>query len=212
MPLSRDPKHQALVDKAKRYFPGGSNGNGPLSPENGFVIASGQGDHVYDPQGRAWLDSEEVEAVRAQLDKGTTFFFLNDQAIELAEAIVDAMPCAEQVRYTSTGSEATFFALRLARAYRGQDKILKFEGGYHGSHDYAIMSTEGTPIRPYSQPRRGLAGIPKSLENEVLIAPFNDLEQTTAIIEAHHDELAAVIVEPFQRSPPWRAFYKVCAI
>ncbi|WP_089719018.1 aspartate aminotransferase family protein [Candidatus Entotheonella palauensis] len=214
MPLSRNRHHQALVDKAQQYFPGGSNGNGPLSPEHGFVIASGQGAHVYDPEGRAWLDyllgsgpmilghghPEVVEAVREQLDKGTTFFFLNDKAIELAEAIVEAMPCAEQVRYTSTGSEATFFALRLARAYRGRDKILKFEGGYNGSHDYAMMSTEGTPIRPYPQPRRGSAGIPKSLENEVLIAPFNDLEQTTAIIEAHHDELAAVIVEPFQRA------------
>jgi glutamate-1-semialdehyde 2,1-aminomutase len=214
MPLSRDSRHQALVDKAQRYFPGGSNGNGPLSPQDGFVIASGQGARVYDPEGRAWLDyllgsgpmvlghahPEVVEAVRAQLDKGTTFFFLNDKAIELAEAIVDAMPCAEQVRYTSTGSEATFFALRLARAYRGRDKILKFEGGYHGNHDYAMMSTEGTPIRPYPQARRGSAGIPKSLESEVLMAPFNDIEQTTAIIEQHHEELAAVIVEPFQRA------------
>ena len=214
MPLSRNPQHQALVDKAQQYFPGGSNGNGALSPENGFVIASGQGARVYDPEGRAWLDyllgsgpmilghahPEVVDAVRAQLDKGTTFFFLNDQAIELAEAIVEAMPCAEQVRYTSSGSEATFFALRLARAYRGRDKILKFEGGYHGSHDYAMMSTEGTPTRPYPQALRGSAGIPASLENEVLIAPFNDIELTTAIIDQHHDELAAVIVEPFQRA------------
>lgn len=107
MPLSRNRHHQALVDKAQQYFPGGSNGNGPLSPEHGFVIASGQGAHVYDPEGRAWLDyllgsgpmilghghPEVVEAVREQLDKGTTFFFLNDKAIELAEAIVEAMPC-----------------------------------------------------------------------------------------------------------------------
>ena len=214
MSLSRNPQHQALVEKAQQYFPGGSNGNGALSPENGFVIASGQGARVYDPEGRAWLDyllgsgpmilghahPEVVDAVRAQLDKGTTFFFLNDQAIELAEAIVEAMPCAEQVRYTSSGSEATFFALRLARAYRGRDKILKFEGGYHGSHDYAMMNTEGTPTRPYPQALRGSAGIPASLENEVLIAPFNDIELTTAIIDQHHEELAAVIVEPFQRA------------
>jgi glutamate-1-semialdehyde 2,1-aminomutase len=109
------------------------------------------------------------------------------------------MPCAEQVRFTSSGTEATFFALRVARAFRGRDKILKFEGGYHGSHDYAMMNTEGQQPAAYPRAVRGSSGIPQSLENEVLIAPYNDLERTAAIIEQYHDELGAVIVEPFQR-------------
>jgi glutamate-1-semialdehyde 2,1-aminomutase len=87
----------------------------------------------------------------------------------------------------------------VARAFRGRDKILKFEGGYHGSHDYAMMNTEGQGPAEYPRAVRGSSGIPQSLENEVLIAPFNNLERTTAIIEQHHNELGAVIVEPFQR-------------
>lgn len=210
----RDPYHQELIAKAQRYFPGASNGNGVLSPDNGFVIASGQGSHVYDPEGNAWVDyvlgsgpmllghahPAVVAAVQEQLSKGTTFFLLNDKAIALAEATVEAVACAEQVRFTSSGSEATFFALRVARAFRGRDKILKFEGGYHGNHDYAMMSTEGL-TNPQDYPRAVpcSSGIPASIASEVLIAPYNDIDRTTAIIETYHDVLGAVIVEPFQR-------------
>lgn len=214
MAFVQNPRHQDLFTKAQRYFPGASNGNAALSSETGFVIAAGKGSRVYDPDGHAWIDyllgsgpmilghahPEVLAAVQEQLAKGTTFFYLNDKAIELAEAIVEAVDCAEQVRFTSSGSEATFFALRVARAFRGRDKILKFEGAYHGSHDYAMMNTEGQPPVDYPQAIRGSSGIPKSLEHEVLIAPYNDIEPTKAIIEQHHDELGAVIVEPFQRT------------
>jgi glutamate-1-semialdehyde 2,1-aminomutase len=209
-----DSYHRELIAKAQRYFPGASNGNGVLSPDNGFVIASGQGSHVYDPEGNAWIDyvlgsgpmllghahPAVVAAVQDQLTKGTTFFLLNDKAIALAEATVEAVACAEQVRFTSSGSEATFFALRVARAFRGRDKIFKFEGGYHGNHDYAMMSTEGLS-QPQDYPRAVpcSSGIPASIAAEVLIAPYNDLERTSSIIAAHHDELGAVIIEPFQR-------------
>lgn len=213
MVLAQSAAHQAMLAKAQRYFPGASNGNVALSPEYGFVIASGQGARVYDIEGHEWIDyllgsgpmilghahPEVVAAVQEQLSRGTTFFHPHVKAIELAEAIVDAVPCAEQVRYTSSGTEATFFALRVARAFRGRDKILKFEGGYHGSHDYAMMNVEGQAPEEYPRAVRGSAGIPRSLEQEVLIAPYNDLERTTAIIDTHHDALGAVIVEPLQR-------------
>src|SRR5262245_32097534 len=213
MALAQSPVHQALLATAQRVLPGGSNGNVTLPPEQAFVIAAGQGTRVYDVEGHCWIDyllgsgpmilghahPEVVAAVQEQLTKGSTFFYLHEKAIQLAEAIVDAMPCAEQVRFTSSGTEATFFALRVARAFRGRDKILKFEGAFHGSHDYAMMSTEGQPPTEFPRAVRGSAGIPQSLENEVLIAPFNDLDRTTAIIAQHHDDLGAVIVEPFQR-------------
>jgi len=213
MALAQSPYHQQLLATAQRVLPGGSNGNVSLPPEQAFVIASGQGTRVYDVEGHSWIDyllgsgpmilghahPEVVAAVQEQLSKGTTFFYLHEKAVQLAEAIVEAMPCAEQVRFTSSGSEATFFALRVARAARGRDKILKFEGGFHGNHDYAMMSTEGQGPADIPHAVRGSSGIPKSLENEVLIAPFNDIGQTTAIIEQYHDVLGAVIVEPFQR-------------
>jgi glutamate-1-semialdehyde 2,1-aminomutase len=214
MAFVQNTRHRELFAKAQQYFPGTSNGNAALSSDTGFVIASGKGSRIYDPDGHAWIDyllgsgpmilghahPEVVAAVQEQLGKGSTFFYLNDKAIELAEAIVEAVDCAEQVRFTSSGSEATFFALRVARAFRGRDKILKFEGAYHGSHDYAMMNTEGQQPVDYPQAVRGSSGIPKSLEHEVLIAPYNDIEHTRAIIEQHHDELGAVIVEPFQRT------------
>jgi glutamate-1-semialdehyde 2,1-aminomutase len=214
MSLAQSPAHQAMLAKAQRYFPGGSNGNVTMPPEYAFVIAAGQGSRVSDLEGHSWIDyllgsgpmilghahPQVVAAVQEQLGQGSTFFYLHEKTIELAEAVVEAMPCAEQVRFTSSGTEATFFALRVARAFRGRDKILKFEGAYHGSHDYAMMNTEGQTPQEYPQAVRGSAGIPHSLENEVLVAPYNDLERTTAIIEQHHNALAAVIVEPFQRT------------
>jgi glutamate-1-semialdehyde 2,1-aminomutase len=203
-----------MLAKAQRYFPGGSNGNVTMPSEYAFVLASGQGSRVYDLEGHGWIDyllgsgpmilghahPQVVAAVQEQLGKGSTFFYLHEKAIELAEAIVEAVPCAEQVRFTASGTEATFFALRVARAFRNRDKILKFEGAYHGSHDYAMMNTEGQAPQEYPRAIRGSAGIPRSLEHEVLIAPYNNLERTTAIIEKHHDALGAVIVEPFQRT------------
>lgn len=223
MAIAQHSSHQAMLMKAQQYLPGGSNGNVNLPPEDAFIIASGQGARVYDLEGHAWIDyllgsgpmilghahPQVVAAVQEQTLKGTTFFYLNDRVVELAEAIVNAVPCADKIRFMSSGSEATFFALRIARAFRNRDKILKFEGGYHGSHDYAMMNVEGQGVAEYPRAVRGSAGIPRSIEQEVLIAPYNNLEQTTAIIEQHHDSLGAVIIEPFQRIlSPQIAFLK----
>jgi glutamate-1-semialdehyde 2,1-aminomutase len=124
---------------------------------------------------------------------------VNEPIIELAEEICRAMPCAEQVRFTSTGSEATFFALRVARAFRQRDKIMKFEGGFHGTHDYALMSVSPRSPKAFPAAMADSGGIPHAIGEEVLIAPYNDLATTEALIATHHNELAAVIVEPYQR-------------
>ena len=141
-----------------------------------------------------------VEAVTEAVQGGSTFFNINDRAVLLAEQIVEAMACAEKVRFTTSGTDATFQAMRVARAYRKRDKILKFEGGFHGSNDYALMSvTPGERGGNFPNPVPNSAGIPKAIEDLVLIAPFNDAETATQIIEEHHDELACVIMEPMQR-------------
>jgi glutamate-1-semialdehyde 2,1-aminomutase len=112
---------------------------------------------------------------------------------------VDAVPCAEQVRFVSSGSEADLYAMRLARAYKKRDKILKFEGGYHGMSDYGLMSLAPKRAGNFPQPIPDSAGIPNSVRDEVLVAPFNDLETVASLIREHASELAGIIVEPFQR-------------
>lgn len=205
-------RERQIAERGEKVLPGGSLGN----IANRIVIADGKAGRVRDASGNEYVDylmgsgpmlighahPEVIAAVHEQLDKGTTFFANNEHAIRLAEEIVSAVACAEKVRFTSSGTEATLFAMRAARAYRGRDKILKFEGGYHGMHDYALMSMITTNPVDFPQATPDSAGIPRSVQNEMLIAPFNDLETTSAIIEQHHDEIAAVIVEPFQRLLP----------
>ena len=194
---------QELVDVARRVLPGGGFGN--VSHE--VVVAEGSGGRVRDVAGREYVDylmgsgpmilghshPEVLEAVQKAVAKGTTFFANNEDGIRLAEEIVDAVACAEQVRFVSTGSEADLYAMRLARAHTGRDKILKFEGGYHG------MSRRAGN---YPRPIPDSAGIPSSLEDLVLVAPFNDLETVRSLVREHKDDLAGIILEPFQRLVP----------
>ncbi|SJZ85869.1 glutamate-1-semialdehyde 2,1-aminomutase [Enhydrobacter aerosaccus] len=201
-----------LVQAAKRVLPGGTFGNMPAE----VVLKEGKGGRIWDEAGREYVDfllgsgpmfighahPEVTAAVEAQVPLGTTYFGNNRHGIALAEAIVDAVPCAEQVRFVCSGTEADLYAMRAARAFRRRDKILKFEGGYHGMSDYALMSM--APRNPGNFPRAipDSAGIPKSVQDEMLIAAFNDVEMAESLIKEHKDELAGVIVEPFQRLLP----------
>ena len=145
---------------------------------------------------------EVTRAAQAQIEKGTTFFANNRLGIELAEAIIDAVPCAEQVRFVSSGTEADLYAMRAARAYTGRDKILKFEGGYHGMSDYSLMSLAPKRSGNFPLPVPDSAGIPKSVREDMIIAPFNDEEAVSTLVREHRSDLAGVIVEPFQRIIP----------
>src|SRR5262249_34681650 len=126
-----------------------------------------------------------LEAVRQQLELGTQFYWLTEPAIRLATQIATAGPCGGPVRVPGTGNEATFMALRLARAYTGRERVLKFEGGYHGTHDYALMSFKPAVPRPYPEPVPDSAGIPQAIRELVLSAPFNDSETASSIIHRH---------------------------
>jgi glutamate-1-semialdehyde 2,1-aminomutase len=202
----------ALLEKARRYLPGGAIGTFMPPEDLDFVVARGEGSKVYDQQGREYIDyvlasgpmilghahPTVVEAITNQVRLGTSYYGLNAPAIELAEAIVEAVPSAEKVRLVGSGAEATFYCLRLARAHTGRTKILKFEGAYHGHHDYVMFNAyQSSPGYPAATPDS--AGIPPELRSEVLVAPFNDIETTCDIIQKHRDSLAAVIVEPLQR-------------
>ena len=201
-----------LLATARRVLPGGALGTFLPPADLEFVVARGQGSRVYDATGRGYLDyvlasgplilghghPAVVEAVCEQVARGTSFYGLNAPAIELADEIVRAVPSAEQVRFCGSGAEATFYCLRLARAHTGRTQILKFEGAYHGHHDYAMFNAfAAAPAGGRQLPDS--AGIPPRLGEEVLIAPYNDAETATRLIRAHRDSLAAVIVEPLQR-------------
>jgi glutamate-1-semialdehyde 2,1-aminomutase len=208
-----DPTNQ-LVEQARKVLPGGSFGNMPAE----VILKEGRGGHIFDEAGQEYVDyllgsgpmfighahPKVTEAVQSQVPLGTTFFGNNRHGIALAEAIVDAVPCAEQVRFVCSGTEADLYAMRAARAFRKRDKILKFEGGYHGMSDYALVSL--APKNPGNFPRGSVdsAGIPKSVVDEMVVAAFNDIDMVRSLIEEQKDELAGVIVEPFQRLIPPR--------
>jgi glutamate-1-semialdehyde 2,1-aminomutase len=187
-----------------------------LPREVDFVVDAAAGCRVWDVDGNTYLDfllgsgplilghahPAVVDAVTAQLPRGSTYYALNRPAIELAEAIVAASPCAERLRFVSTGSEATAAAIRLARAFTGRSTVLKFEGGYHGSHDTALTSFAPTAPAPWPRPVPDSAGIPQGVLGDVLIAPYNDAAATAAIASAAAGDLAAIIVEPQQRGIP----------
>jgi glutamate-1-semialdehyde 2,1-aminomutase len=209
------------VDRSFRLFPGGSFGEFNIPRELSTVLSRGKGSKVYDVFGKEFIDYSIswgsvilghahpaiTEAVRKQLERGSSFSYVNEVALELAEELTRAIPCANKIRYAPSGTEATFYCLRFAKAYTGKAKVLKFEGAYHGAHDTGVMSLFPRNLYPFPTPEPTSAGISKNVQEEILIAPYNDLETTRRLIDQHGDEIACVIMEPLQRcTPPMEDF------
>jgi glutamate-1-semialdehyde 2,1-aminomutase len=209
-PASQDAYYRI----AESTLPGAGLGGYALPEDLRFVIREGRGGRLVSVAGREYIDyvcgagatiighdhPAVVGAVQARAAKGLHFFgTLNDAAIELSEVLADIIPCAERIIFTTTGSEATAYAMRIARAATGKPKVLKFEGAYHGNHDYAAFSQFPTAAANYPQATADTGGVPRALQDTMLVAPYNDLEAVSQIVAAHKDELAAIIVEPVQR-------------
>jgi glutamate-1-semialdehyde 2,1-aminomutase len=205
---------KTLLAAAHAAMPGGAFTTYVLDDEVDLVIRKGKGSKVYDVEGKEYIDCvngsgpmllghahpDVVSALRTAVECPSNFYLLNEKGIELAQMLVAAIPCADQVKYGVTGSDATLYAMRLARAFTGREKILKFEGGFLGGNDYALMSMGPVAPQPdFPTPRPDSAGIPRALEREVLIAPFNDLDAVESIVAGSGDEIAAIIVEAQQR-------------
>ncbi|MEO1638523.1 MAG: aminotransferase class III-fold pyridoxal phosphate-dependent enzyme [Pseudomonadota bacterium] len=209
--MNRISTQAEWIARAQAVLPAGGFGN--FDP--GIIIARGEGSRVWDENGNEYVDyligsgpmllghghPEVMEAVLEQLPKGMTFFANNAKGVELAEAIVEAVPCCDQVRFVASGGEADMYAIRLARAYTGRDKILKFEGGYHGMSAEAQMSLAPEKRMNFPQAVPDSAGIPQGVADQMLIAPFNDLAAVEALL-VEHDDIAAIIAEPLQRIIP----------
>jgi glutamate-1-semialdehyde 2,1-aminomutase len=184
------------------------------APTERMIISRGAGSRIWDTQGREYVDyvlgsgpmlvghahPAVVEAVTHQAGLGSTFYALNERLLELADHVVNRVPCAEAIQFCTSGGEATHYALRMARAATGRDAIIKFDGAFHGFNDYATMSL--FPREPLAMPRPepSSAGVPRVLEAEVLIAAFNDLASVEQALDAAPGGAAAIIVEPMQRA------------
>lgn len=183
--------------------------------EDTMVIARGDGAYVYDMDGNRYIDYQlgfgpvilghghpgVVEAVAQAAADGTTFAMTQRREVEAAEKFKLAVPWVEYLRFTNTGTEATMHAVRLARGYTGRDVILKFEGQYHGVHDYVMFSTAGAPptalgsrYRPV--PWQSSSGIPDAIRSYIQVLPFNDLELAERLFRRAGHQIAAVLVEP----------------
>ncbi len=199
-------------ERALARFPAGSNGEYNLPPDLIPVIERGNGCRVWDTTGREYLDytmawgsvlvghahPKVIEAAARQATLGTNFASVNRRAVELAERIHDLSPAAEKIRFVASGSEATLLALRIAHGATGKPKVLKFEGAYHGQHPVGVAGMLNG--RPVTLPQADPSGAGAAwAEHDILVAPFNDLPGTEAILAAHAHELAAVIVEPVHR-------------
>ncbi len=206
-----------LFEIAENSLPGAGLGSYALADDIRLIFASGKGSRIWDVDDNEYIDyvggagalilghshPSVVEAGSAQLARGAHMFgSLNDVAVQLADRLVREIPCAEKIAYATTGSEATAYAMRLARAYTGRDKILKFEGAYHGNHDYAIVSTFPKETGHYPEGVPDSYGQPEATTSTMLVCPYNDLEALTAIVEKHGASIAAVIAEGVQRIIP----------
>lgn len=202
---------------AERCLPGAGLGGYALADDLRLVYSHGRGSRLWDVGGREYIDyvggagalilghshPAVVAAARRQLEQGAHMFgALNAPAIHLAARLVNDIPCAEKIAYATTGSEATAYAMRLARTFTGRDKILKFEGAYHGNHDYALVSTFPKETGHYPVGVADSGGQPQGTTATMLVAPYNDLAAVRKIIAAQGRDIAAIIAEGVQRIIP----------
>lgn len=207
-----------LICRALDTFPAGiSNGEFGLPSDHLVVIEKGEGCRLWDSDGREFIDfsmgwgsclvgharPEVVEAVREQAPLGSNFAYVNPNAIRVAEEIARLSPTSELVRFCASGTEATMYCMRLARAATGRRKILKFEGAYHGANMAGVTSLFPHQLKAFPEPELTSAGTPEA-RDDLLVAPFNDLATTCAIVAEYAGQLAGVIVEPLQRCTPPR--------
>ena len=207
---ARQARSRELFNRAQKYIPGGVN-----SPVRSFravgghpiFIAQGQGSHVWDLDGNEYIDyvsswgplilghahPEVLEAVKSAAEGGTSFGAPVPPEVELAQLICEAFPSIEQVRLVNSGTEACMSAIRLARAYTGRNKIIKFSGCYHGHAD-GLLVEAGSGALALGVPTS--AGVPAAYVGETLVAAYNDLASVERHFDIYPNDVAGVIVEP----------------
>jgi glutamate-1-semialdehyde 2,1-aminomutase len=196
-----------LFERAKALMPGGVNSPVRAFEPYPFFTRSAKGSRLTDVDGLEYIDyclgygplilghanAEVIGAVRAQLGRGTLYGTPSEQEVLFAEQIRQCVPSAEMVRLVSTGAEATMSAIRAARGFTGKKKIIKFEGCYHGAHDYVLVKA-GSGATTFGMPDS--LGVPEETARNTIVVPFNDVEAFEKAVKEERESLAAVIVEP----------------
>lgn len=211
-------KSMKLFSEALKIMPGGVSSNArlwqtaqfcPIYTPCTIFAKRAYASHIWDVDNNKYIDYRlgfgpvilghsypaVTSAIRKGYRKGTVFALDNELELEVSKQIIDMVPCAEMVRFSVTGTEATMHAIRLARAYTKKDVILKFEGHYHGGHDYLLYSTDppyDTKVRPYTQS----LGIPSAISKLIMVETFNNFNSIEKTLKEHHKKIAAIILEP----------------
>jgi glutamate-1-semialdehyde 2,1-aminomutase len=212
--LARDAQ-VAMYRRARETLPGGADSNFRAWGEATVYVDRGKGGRVWDIDGNEYVDlrmgygpvilghgDERVDDyVNERMRRGVSFSLTSEDEVRAMELLCELTGWVEMARMTVSGTEATMHAMRLARAFTGRDKIVKFEGQYHGVHDYALISVlphDVADLGPADHPV-GLAwgrGIPAQVAGTIIPARYNDIDRLRALFERHGDEIAAIIVEP----------------
>ena len=214
-PALRRERQDAMYQRALASLPGGTNSNFRAWGDATVYVSRGKGGRVWDIDGNEFVDlrmgygpvilghaDDRVDDyVNQRMRLGTTFSLTSEDEVRACELVKELTGWVEMVRLTVSGTEATMHAMRLARAYTGRTKIVKFEGQYHGVHDYALISVTPNTMEGLGDRDDpvGLAwgrGIPQAIAETIIPAPFNDLDFLRRLFERRGEEIASVIVEP----------------
>jgi glutamate-1-semialdehyde 2,1-aminomutase len=211
---SKTARSRALHEEAVAVMPGGNSRTTTFFDPYPFYFQRGQGAHVWDVDGVERVDfngnytslilghapPDVVKAVQAVAESGLSFPGPTEHEVRLAEMLTRRVPSVESLRFTNSGTEATMNAVRLARAFTGRPKLAKFEGAFHGTHDWVMVSVSGDTKawgnRRRPKPIPWSAGLPPAILKNVVVLPWNDPDACAEILEREAAQVAAVIVDP----------------
>jgi glutamate-1-semialdehyde 2,1-aminomutase len=213
--LAKTSRSRALHEEALAVMPGGNSRTTTFFDPYPFYIERGQGAHIWDADGVDRLDfnsnytslilghapPDVVKAAQEAAALGMSFPGPTEREVRLAEMLTRRIPSLEQVRFTNSGTEATMNAIRLARAFTGRPKIAKFEGAFHGTHDWVMVSVTPDPKtaggRRHPKPVPWSQGVPPAVLKSVVVLPWNDLEACEEILSKEAASIAGLIVDPY---------------